>query len=177
MKGKFGKIGIISLALILALGSLGAAFAFWSEPVTIAGTVSTGYLQLKLTDIVPSDNYPYGDLILCEKIVETGESVSFDLTVTDAYPGYEGRVDFNIKNTGTITAYIYDVVFDGSPAYPEWAHVGFDNLICSEHKYLGVGETHARYITVEIPAPGDDVPENYTFTFTVTILSKQWNAP
>lgn len=175
MKGKFGKIGIICLALVICLAGLGAAFAFWTEPLTVSSTVSTGYLQLKLTDIVPSDNYPYGDLISCEKIVETGDSVSFDLTVTDAYPGYEGRVDFKIENTGTIPAYIEDIDFDGSPAYPSWAHIGWDDIIYGEYKTLDVAQSYDAFITVTIDAPGDDVPENYSFTFTVTIQAMQWN--
>lgn len=166
---------MICLGLVLALGTVGAAFAYWNEPVTIVSTANTGYLQLKLTDIVPSDNYPDVDLISCVKTVETGDSVSFDLTVTDAYPGYEGKVDFNIKNTGTIPAYINDIDFDGSPAYPSWAHIGWDDIIYGEYKTLDVGQSYAGFITVTIDAPGNDVPENYSFTFTVTILSQQWN--
>ncbi|MDH4291732.1 MAG: hypothetical protein OEV56_03900 [Dehalococcoidia bacterium] len=39
------KIGLICLALVLALGTLGAAFAAWTDTVVIGQTVNTGTLQ------------------------------------------------------------------------------------------------------------------------------------
>jgi len=164
------KIGLLCLAVVLALGLVGGGFAYWSDTLTITTTVSTGYLQLKLTNIVPSNSN-----ITCIKTSETGEAVSFTLTVSDAYPGYEGKVDFKIENTGTIPAYIYDIDFDGSPAYPSWSHIGWDDIIWGEYKTLNVGQSYDGFITVTIDAPGPDVPENYTFTFEVIIKSKQWN--
>lgn len=40
--GIFTKIGILCLALVLAVGSLGIGYAAWSDTVTIDGTVTTG---------------------------------------------------------------------------------------------------------------------------------------
>ena len=40
------KIILISLALILALGSLGVGYAMWSDTVTVDGPVTTGTLNL-----------------------------------------------------------------------------------------------------------------------------------
>ena len=36
------KIGILCLALVLALGSLGIGFAHWSDQLYVEGTVNTG---------------------------------------------------------------------------------------------------------------------------------------
>ena len=40
------KIGLLSLALVLALGALGIGYAAWTDQVTIQGTVTTGTLSL-----------------------------------------------------------------------------------------------------------------------------------
>jgi hypothetical protein len=40
------KIGLLCLALVLALGTLGVGYAMWSDEVTIEGTVDTGTLRL-----------------------------------------------------------------------------------------------------------------------------------
>jgi len=40
------KIGLLCLALVLALGTLGVGYAMWSDEVIIEGTVDTGTLRL-----------------------------------------------------------------------------------------------------------------------------------
>lgn len=41
------KIGLICLALILALGALGAVYASWNDTVTISGPVGTGRVNIQ----------------------------------------------------------------------------------------------------------------------------------
>ena len=181
MKGKFGKIGIISLGLVLALGGLGTAFAFWSEPVTIASTVSTGELRLELTHIDCSDNEPPGpDVgdITREETSSTSDSTTYTLTITNAYPGYVGVVQFHVENTGTIPAHIYDVEFDDG--IPYWAEIGYNQLINLESQTLNASDWRPGCIIVSIyeeDYAGNPCQENYSFDFTVTIHAKQWNAP
>jgi predicted ribosomally synthesized peptide with SipW-like signal peptide len=45
------KVGLIALALILALGSLGVGYAMWSDTVTINGTVNTGNVDLDIVEV------------------------------------------------------------------------------------------------------------------------------
>ena len=42
MKGKFGKIGILGLAVLLALVGVGAGLAHWQQTLTVETTVETG---------------------------------------------------------------------------------------------------------------------------------------
>jgi hypothetical protein len=173
MKGKLGKTGIICLAVVLTLGIAGVGFGWWSEPVTIAGTANTGYLQLKLTDIECSNSN-----ITC---TQTGggpehDFTEFTIAVTDAYPGYVGRVTFDVTNTGTIPARIYS----GSSGVfvPPWAEVHIDDVLVFGVQPMMPGESYLdRYIEVEIPAPGLNCPENAFFSFTLKIEAVQWNAP
>lgn len=189
MKGKFGKIGIISLALVIALAGLGAAFAQWTETLHIGTSASTGYLQLGLTNTgcFDNDGDPGVGLISC---AQTGGGPGYDfteftITVTNAYPGYVGRCTFDIENTGTIPAKIC-VPGTYAPLLPEWADVDIDQVLNLGvlPRTIYVGQSYpGRYIEITInesgAGPGGVVQcqENYSFSFTITIKAVQWNCP
>jgi hypothetical protein len=44
------KIGLLALALVLALGALGVGYAAWEDSVTITGTVETGSVDIEIVD-------------------------------------------------------------------------------------------------------------------------------
>jgi predicted ribosomally synthesized peptide with SipW-like signal peptide len=44
------KIGIICLALVVALGGLGIGYAAWTDSVTVTGTVNTGNVDIDVVD-------------------------------------------------------------------------------------------------------------------------------
>jgi hypothetical protein len=44
------KIGLLALALVLALGALGVGYAAWEDSVTITGTVQTGSVDIEIID-------------------------------------------------------------------------------------------------------------------------------
>lgn len=48
MKGRLSKVSVLFLALVVALASLGAAFAAWTDTLTISGTATTGELCVGL---------------------------------------------------------------------------------------------------------------------------------
>ena len=45
------KIGLLCLALVLALGALGVGYAMWQDTVTIEGTVNTGSVDLDIVEL------------------------------------------------------------------------------------------------------------------------------
>jgi predicted ribosomally synthesized peptide with SipW-like signal peptide len=45
------KIGLICMALVLALGALGVGYAAWTDKITIEGTVETGTVDLVIVDV------------------------------------------------------------------------------------------------------------------------------
>jgi hypothetical protein len=49
------KIGLLSLAVILALGTLGVGYAMWSDTVLITGTASTGDLDVAFSNQMSND--------------------------------------------------------------------------------------------------------------------------
>ena len=54
------KIGLVAMALVLALGALGVGFASWTDNVTIDGTVDTGYLCAEWYTHTNHDAMPCG---------------------------------------------------------------------------------------------------------------------
>lgn len=44
------KIGLLVMALVLALGTLGVGYASWTDTITIDGTVNTGSVDIEIVD-------------------------------------------------------------------------------------------------------------------------------
>jgi len=42
MKGKFGKVGLLCLAVLMGVGAMGVALAYWQKPLNMETNVSTG---------------------------------------------------------------------------------------------------------------------------------------
>ena len=126
------KIGLISLALVMALGMLGAVYAMWSEELTIEGTVTTGTVDVEFSQY-SNDAGPHGTAgaggfftgnfdpevpgtwdpatqTWCgdradKNVGSTDCALTPDtltITVDNAYPCYFGSILYDIHNVGTI---------------------------------------------------------------------------
>jgi len=134
------KIGLICLALVLALGTLGVGYAMWSETVTIGTTVNTGEVSIgfsktgALEPFGESDDKNVGSItsqldgaILCQVLytgvlVDVREKLVF--LMSNAYPCYQTAVWADVANCGTIPVIITGVdksmvEVDGSGALVE----------------------------------------------------------
>ncbi len=89
-------MGVIILALLMALGFMGGGVSYWSDTLLISGTVNTGNITHNLS---ATDNYtsPPGGSVTCEV-----DSHALKVTVTDADTAYAYYGDFTLKNTGDI---------------------------------------------------------------------------
>lgn len=54
------KIALVGLSLVLALGAIGAAYAAWTDQVTITETISTGEVLVGILDVGTDDEGPAG---------------------------------------------------------------------------------------------------------------------
>ena len=122
------KIGLLSLALVLALGALGAAYAPWTDQVEIKQVVQTGSLEvgvfgvynyfeekevmdvtlehggeIKFRKYVPPT--PPGSLIPGDDIYPFYESVT--ISIGNMYPSVWVREDFYIGVGGTVPVHLY----------------------------------------------------------------------
>jgi hypothetical protein len=122
------KIGLLSLALVLALGSLGIGYAHWSETLQIKGTIATGDIDPKFSEAESNDGtgeldpQERGSWCVGATNTWTGERYTKDtgltdtdipsaqdhrqvtITCTNAYPSYWASVVFKIVNEGTVPA-------------------------------------------------------------------------
>jgi len=60
------KIGLLSLALVLALGTLGVAYAMWFDTLEIDGTINTGALEIIFASQYDNDPDTPNSLDPCE---------------------------------------------------------------------------------------------------------------
>ena len=117
------KIVLLSLALVLALGSLGVGYAMWSDTVTIDGTVGVAEMVIGFQEITPSEEPEYMDKDWVGSFDAWGEIVvgthwsdywqeDMDIydkivaVVDNGYPGYSTHLVFTVANGGTIPVHI-----------------------------------------------------------------------
>ncbi len=55
------KIGLLALAMVLALGTFGVAYAAWTDTITIDGTVNTGSVDLEIIELSSTFVYKVPD--------------------------------------------------------------------------------------------------------------------
>ncbi len=103
------KIGLLSLALVLALGTLGIGYAWWDETLVVDATVGTGELEVIIRDGV----YLHLDLpehvTGTKEVDEDGKTATF--TIDGLYPQEAGtnykmphvvRLSVRMDNVGTV---------------------------------------------------------------------------
>jgi predicted ribosomally synthesized peptide with SipW-like signal peptide len=130
------KVGLLLLALVIALGGLGVGYAKWSDSVTISGTVYTGDVEIGILDGGVGDdgadpqyeadgfNNDEGKDVAEHTSTNVGTSVftlcdaayyaKISETIDNAYPGYASSTTILLGNNGSIPVKIDDVRFDST---------------------------------------------------------------
>ena len=118
------KIGLLCLALVLALGTLGVGYAHWADTVYINQTVETGVVKLGFAKIVTGEKPEYegkdvgsisgnlsGEIVgYVPHPIPGGEPIpvysEVVVLVKNAYPCYEVWDIVDVANVGTIPVII-----------------------------------------------------------------------
>ncbi len=173
------KIGLLCLALVLALGTLGVGYAAWTDSIAIDGTVNTGdvdinvervsstwvYKNLDTHEVVVlhgwTDDQPAppanSELIASSVAVITGDD-SVTVTYEDMFPCVDFKVNFLLHYDGSIPAKIQDG--DLPPTFIG-ADEAFFNALCWS---LPVADPEASYcygemwVSDEFGNKGDNIP-------------------
>jgi len=110
------------MVLVLPLAICGAGYAYFTDTVTIDGTMTAGTLSVEFDNVGSSDptgTYDPGQTpemdVACTEVSPVSEDgKSFTVTVTNGYPCYRSVVSFEIVNTGSIAAKIATItISDG----------------------------------------------------------------
>jgi hypothetical protein len=165
------KIGLLALALVLALGSLGIGFALWSETLYIEGTVNTGTLDAEWS----FDGY--GDSEIAEKDYSY---MWYDIDgnylyvyIVNAYPCIDYWANFDVTNTGTIPFHVCDIVCEtcGFPGTVEISAIENPSRPSTPYQ-VHSGESAYGTITVHLT---NDAVENSTYYFSCYLPVVQYN--
>ena len=189
------KLAAIFAILMMVLGIAGFAYAHWEKIVTINGTVNTGRLHLTPTFSATTDDAKQNCTVSWDI-----DGNTLIVTIDNAYPCITVSGTFGLHNDGTIPAGlnawyvtvdgqrydIYPCVIDPSMTEEE-VETALVNYV---HQYLG------DYVTVTVDFAGSNfwqihpeetatvdftihfeecLPQNTTFTFTMTLEYYNWN--
>lgn len=163
------KMGAIFGALLLGLLVVAATYAYWSQTLSISGTVSTGYLQAKIVNVTTYDNEVTYDVgTITATIGANGTSAT--ITISNAYPGYNATAVFTIKNTGSIPVKLSDVVNNNNTEInvtTTWSGLDANGVLLPNSTAT---------LTV-LTSVTDLAAQNSTYTYNITINVAQFNAP
>jgi predicted ribosomally synthesized peptide with SipW-like signal peptide len=152
------KIGLISLALVIALGGLGIGYAKWSDTVTINGSVKTGSLDLVVERVD-------GDYVW--KCLDTGALV-YDHWVYDyTIPGYVDPI--TPPANPLLVAYTTSAI-----SGPDKVTISYNNLFPYKGGAWGCPPVRRGWVTsVQIHCVGT-IPVHLKLTPTITGIPASW---
>lgn len=161
-------IGIILMILMMALAALGVGYAWWTEQLTVTGTIQTGSINVKLENITISEFDPL-DVASCDPNI-SGDGKSISVVINNAYPEYTCIINFNLINVGNVPAKITNVNLPGDNE--EYGVVPSGALVSKPMLVPGKPVEANFFVRVR---PGAAQNANYQFDFSIDIA--QGNAP
>ncbi len=161
---KFTPFVLVIVVLVLALAALGVGYGYWTETLDINGTVTTGTLDVDLTNLGGT----------CPSTLTSSSLI--DVAIVNAYPGYSCTVTFDVKNMGNIAADFASSV--ATPASP--GTLTFDTSACSADN-LAVSDSTSCTATYSLATTLNEttLPEGdlSADSFSIHIAATQFNAP
>jgi len=171
------KIGIIIIALVIMMGSLGVGYAMWGQNLYVNGTADTGSLTA-IFDSSDVTGSPCGDYLEAATVDISGSGTdTLTVKIHNAYPGMQALFPVKIKNTGTIPITNVGFVSASLPNMPAGSIFGSVSIVMDSTP-LEVGDTATANLTIYISdsATEAELNEGYTgefFGFTGTIRASQ----
>jgi len=187
-----GKMAAIFGVLIIGLAVMAASYAYWTETLSVSGSVATGELDAQFTAAFTDDDGTVNNATLDDGddgrdpsslgpnptryAYDVATSVASitgphaaEITVANSYPDYYTTAWFDINNTGTIPVNISGVNLVNVPT-----ELDVTKVVDPTGTILEPGETAQLGIGVHVTSGAG---ENATYTFSVTVDVEQFNAP
>jgi hypothetical protein len=199
------KIALLALALVLALGTLGVAYALWWDDLYVDGQVDTGNINAYWTCYAAwdteSEQAPAGvdkdfSSVSCSVTDAHGNTDdTFVITLTNAYPCIDYYVVADVHNNGSLPIHVCDFTLDtvDFPGTVDLMKVTSEGSGGTPPATLPVLTTWSGFEQIH---PGDtayvafkvhltnaaleDEPNDQTaddYTFTGKLYYQQWNEP
>lgn len=168
------KLGLLCLALVLAMGTLGVGYALWYEDLFIQGTVNTGTVDVEWS-YGPVWDTESKDYVSGSEVVIDGDTMY--ITINNAYPCVWYHHQFDIHSIGTIPVHFTDWVIDRGnlPAgatlriWSDPSNIGggpiTETQLHTSQEWLGCVEVHLN----------NDAAQGATYTFSISVMAHQYN--
>ena len=161
------KIGLLCLALVLALGTLGVGYAMWFEDLYIEGTVNTGELDANWSIVNFGDSEAADKNVSSVSATMSPDGLTLYVTVTGGYPCIDYYVNFDVDNTGTIPFHICPLDCTGTVDFP-------GTLTITQPTPFQVHPNEHALGTISIHLDNTAL-ENTTYNFACTMKAVQYN--
>jgi hypothetical protein len=158
-RSRFSRLGMLSIALLVALCVTGVGYAAWTDEISIEGTANLGYVEVVLSPGACS-----APEITCSVLAPH----TLVVTLTDA-PLSTYTCGFTITNTGTIPVKIQSIVTSGVPPGVEVSVLGV--LEGMQIEQAGIYPDNVDG-TVQVIVFGSC---SMSFSFEVAFSFVQWN--
>ena len=156
------KLGILVLTLVLALGAIGVGYAAWSQPLTIGANVTAASFDVNFT-LATSPDAPLGGT--ATNVITGGVGKEATITLTNAYPNYEGDFMLTVTNNGSVPV---TLVLTGGPD-----SLGVFSASDDPDAAIPAGGTFVYTITATVPDWVDAGNSGASASVTYTIVAAQ----
>ena len=164
------KFGLLCLALVLAVCSLGVSYALWYDVLYLEGTVYTGTVDVCIvsvsSDDVGIDPGKTKNVAWVTAAIDP-ECNSATVTINNAYPCYYTYIHFTTHVGGTVPVILESITID-NPGDPCIFVNAWDTL--GEQRHPGEDADNTVYVHVEQCAT-----QGATYTFSVAFEYVQYN--
>jgi predicted ribosomally synthesized peptide with SipW-like signal peptide len=160
------KIGFIILAVVLAVGLVGVAFAAWSSTLNVSGTLNTGNLSVVFYNSDVTADTPVGSSWCSSSEAVNGSgTATLTVVISNAYPDESVTVPFTLWNNGTVgTSEAWGTVTTNDATVVSTSGTLPGDI---EAGYTGTGS-----VTINL---SDSALANVTYTVNIPIVASQYS--
>lgn len=160
-------LAAFALLAVMAIGSLGLGYAYWSDALQVNGTVNTGTLDMRwaVGATQPDNDGSSGPLNVgsCSTSGNSGKTLS--VVLNNAYPGYSCTVTASIVQNGSVPGQALapsGISYDSSV-------LGFSGFSCTPGStIIGATETCTGTVSV-LSSVSASSTQGQAYTFTATL--------
>jgi len=153
------RIGVLAMALLLALGAMGTAYGAWSDEIYIQSTITTGSTSYAL-----SCGTAHSPEVSCGA---SNATLHITVAATAAAPTPAGSYNhsFKVLNTGDLPVKVQKI---NVSSLPSGVHVSTTGVV--ESSVIDPGLAPIGYVIIDLD---DDIEESFNFDVAFNIVL--WN--
>jgi len=168
------KVGFIVLAVVLALGLVGAAYAWASQSMTVSGYAMTGTASIEFVNggQALGPYYNAGDMVYGQTQGTVGAG-NFDVQIYNAYSNATVQnIPFTVQNNGTVPVVVSGGTVTSWNGYP-----ASTVTVTPPAGQINVGATGVGYVSVTLPSNFDAFVNGGGDNAPVFTLALAYSAP